>query len=73
MLIGYARVSTADQNLDLQIDALTRAGCERVFTDTASGSKTERAGLAQALTFMRGGFPCRLEARPSWALTETSN
>lgn len=55
MLVGYARVSTLDQNLDLQRDALDRAGCERVFTDTASGAKAERAGLAAALDFLRPG------------------
>src|ERR1700719_5223547 len=55
MLIGYARVSTSDQNVDLQIDALTKAGCEKIFTDKASGAKADRAGLAEALTFMRKG------------------
>src|SRR5512147_2352481 len=55
MLIGYARVSTADQKLDLQNDALTRAGCERIFTDTASGAKAARMGLEQALAFARKG------------------
>jgi len=55
MLIGYARVSTTDQTLALQQDALTKAGCERVFTDTASGSKTDRAGLEEALTYGRPG------------------
>ncbi len=55
MIVGYARVSTLDQTLDLQKDALTRAGCEHIFTDTMSGAKAERPGLLQALTFMRAG------------------
>ena len=55
MLIGYARVSTFDQTLALQQDALTTAGCERVFTDTVSGSRTDRPGLDEALDFARRG------------------
>ncbi len=55
MLIGYARVSTNDQNLDLQTDALKRAGCEKVFCDKASGAVVERQGLTEALNFMRTG------------------
>jgi DNA invertase Pin-like site-specific DNA recombinase len=55
MLIGYARVSTHDQTLSLQLDALKAAGCEKVFTDTASGSTTDRPGLTDALVFARGG------------------
>lgn len=55
MLIGYARVSTQDQNLALQLDALDWAGCERVFTDTASGAKAARPGLDEALSFARPG------------------
>ncbi|HEX9950966.1 MAG TPA: recombinase family protein [Rubricoccaceae bacterium] len=55
MLVGYARVSTADQSLDLQRDALARAGADRVFDDTASGVRTDRAGLADALAFVREG------------------
>jgi DNA invertase Pin-like site-specific DNA recombinase len=55
MLIGYARVSTSDQTLDLQKDALQKAGCERIFTDTASGAKAERAGLDEALAYVRPG------------------
>jgi DNA invertase Pin-like site-specific DNA recombinase len=54
-LIGYARVSTWDQNLDLQVDALTQAGCVRIFTDTASGTRTDRPQLAAALDFARTG------------------
>ena len=55
MLIGYARVSTTDQTLDLQKDALEKAGCARIFTDTASGSKAERTGLDEALSHLREG------------------
>jgi|SRR5579871_3065142 len=55
MRIGYARVSTTDQNLDLQQDALQAAGCERLFTDTASGAKADRPGLTQALKECRQG------------------
>src|SRR5512147_728334 len=55
MLVGYARVSTTDQTLDLQKDALEKADCERIFTDTASGAKAERVGLDQALGYVRKG------------------
>jgi DNA invertase Pin-like site-specific DNA recombinase len=55
MIVGYARVSTSDQTFDLQKDALTRAGCERIFTDTMSGARAERPGLVQAFTFTRAG------------------
>src|SRR4030081_3294342 len=55
MLIGYARVSTADQTLALQQDALTKAGCDQIFTDTASGAISERTGLEQALSHLRPG------------------
>ena len=55
MNVGYNCVSTFDQNLDLQVDALKRAGCEKLFTDTMSGAKAERPGLVQTLTFMRAG------------------
>src|SRR3982751_2471477 len=55
MLIGYARVSTLDQTLALQQDALTAAGCEQLYTDTASGSVTDRPGLAQAVSHLRSG------------------
>jgi DNA invertase Pin-like site-specific DNA recombinase len=55
MLVGYARISTLDQTLALQQDALTAAGCEQLFTDTASGSLAERPGLTQALSHLRPG------------------
>ena len=55
MKIGYARVSTFDQNLDLQRDALEKAGCEKIFTDTASGAKDDRVGLSAAMEFARAG------------------
>jgi DNA invertase Pin-like site-specific DNA recombinase len=48
MLIGYARVSTQDQNLDLQREALTKAGCQKVFEDEISGTRADRPGLAKA-------------------------
>jgi DNA invertase Pin-like site-specific DNA recombinase len=55
MLIGYARVSTQDQNLDMQIDALTKAGCKKVFKDKISGSLAERPGLIKAQESLREG------------------
>src|ERR671919_1062307 len=55
MLIGYARVSTHEQTLNLQQDALEKAGCTKIFTDTASGAKTERIGLEEALNYVRKG------------------
>ena len=48
MLIGYARVSTADQNTDLQLDALQAAGCDKVFVEKASGAQRERPELQAA-------------------------
>ena len=59
-MVGYARCSTADQNLDLQIDALTAAGCERIYTEKASGGDRERKQLAAALKFCQKGdvFVC---------------
>ena len=53
MLVGYARVSTQDQNLHLQKDALKKAGCEKIFTDVGSGANFDRKGLSNALDFMR--------------------
>ena len=55
MYVGYARVSTQDQTLDLQKDALKKIGCTKIFTDTASGAQAERKGLEEALEFLREG------------------
>ena len=55
MLVGYARVSTQEQTLALQQDALKQAGCERIFTETVGGAKAERPGLDEALDFLRPG------------------
>ena len=53
MRIGYARVSTRDQNLEMQLDALNKAGCGRIFTDKLSGAQLERPGLKDALSHLR--------------------
>ena len=55
MLIGYARVSTFDQNPDLQKDALEKAGCEKIFTDTVSGTVPQRPALTKAKEILRKG------------------
>lgn len=55
MLVGYARVSTQDQNPALQLDALKAVGCEKVFTEKASGAQRDRPELAAALSYMRPG------------------
>ena len=55
MNVGYARVSTGLQNLDLQEDSLTKFGCEKLFTDHMSGAKSNRPGLEDAIAFMREG------------------
>lgn len=55
MLIGYARISTDDQNLNLQMDALQLAGCEKIYSDRISGAKAVRPGLTLALEVARTG------------------
>src|SRR5271166_3723998 len=55
MLIGYARVSTVDQNLALQRDALTEAGCQKIFTEQMSGAVADRPALHDAVEFARSG------------------
>jgi DNA invertase Pin-like site-specific DNA recombinase len=53
--VGYARVSTLDQDVSLQLDALAAAGCAKVFEDCASGASADRAGLQAALDYVRDG------------------
>jgi len=55
MLVGYARVSTQDQNPDLQLDALKVAGCEKMFVEKASGAQRDRPELLAALDYLRAG------------------
>jgi len=55
MLIGYARVSTQDQNLELQCEALAKAGCKKVFEDKVSGTRADRPGLAKTIEMLREG------------------
>ena len=55
MLVGYARVSTLDQNPEMQIDALKVAGCEKIFIEKLSGSKDDRPQLKEALEYIRSG------------------
>jgi DNA invertase Pin-like site-specific DNA recombinase len=55
MKFGYARVSTKDQHLELQLDALTKAGCEKIYQDIASGARTERPALNEVINKLRAG------------------
>jgi DNA invertase Pin-like site-specific DNA recombinase len=55
MLVGYARVSTFEQNLNLQKDALKAAGCDKIFEDQVSGAVSVRPGMDRAMKFLRGG------------------
>ena len=55
MHVGYARVSTKEQTIDLQVDALTQAGCTKVYTEVISGARAERPILAQVLETLRAG------------------
>ena len=57
MLIGYARVSSEDQNLDLQFDALEKAGCSRIFSNKLSGINKTRPRLYDALSHLRSSDP----------------
>lgn len=55
MLVGYARVSTHEQNLDMQHDALRKAGCEKIFIDKVSSVAASRPGIEDALSYLREG------------------
>jgi DNA invertase Pin-like site-specific DNA recombinase len=55
MLIGYARVSTDDQDFALQEDALNKVGCKKIFYDKISGAKSQRPGLQEAMDYLRDG------------------
>jgi DNA invertase Pin-like site-specific DNA recombinase len=55
MFIGYARVSTQDQNLELQIEALNKSGCQKIYDDKISGSQKNRPGLDKAIEMLRSG------------------
>jgi DNA invertase Pin-like site-specific DNA recombinase len=55
MLVGYARVSTTDQDLTVQLEALSRAGCEKVFAEKKTGTNAQREQLTQAMEFVRDG------------------
>ena len=71
MRIGYARVSTADQNPELQEDALEKAGCEKIFRDVASGAVDSRRGLAEAIDYARlAAIVPRHIDKPSSAVTK---
>ena len=73
MLVGYARVSTQDQDPALQLDALKGAGCEKVFTEKASGAQRDRPQLRAALDYMRCRRHARgLEARPAGPVAEAA-
>jgi DNA invertase Pin-like site-specific DNA recombinase len=61
MHVGYVRVSTKDQTIDLQVDALTQAGCTKVYTEVISGARAERPILAQLLEMLRGRCAGHLE------------
>lgn len=56
MKYGYARVSTRDQHLDLQIDALTKIGCQKIFKDVATGAKTDSPKLNELLSLLKSGY-----------------
>ena len=68
MLIGYARVSSEDQNLDLQFDALKKAGCSRMFSDKLSGINKIRSGIEDALSHLRSSDTRETVPKEEWKL-----
>jgi DNA invertase Pin-like site-specific DNA recombinase len=74
MKAGFARVSTKDQTIDLQVDALKRAGCTKIYTEVMSGSRAERPILSKLLENLRTWRrPCHLEARSPWSFAQTAD
>ncbi len=68
MLIGYGRVSITEQNLDFETDALNRAGCAKLFTETASGARSTPPGSTRLSNISTGATPCPFATgRPIWA------
>ena len=55
MIFGYARVSTPEQNIQMQVDLLEQYGCDKIYTDIASGVREDRQGLNEMLSFLRKG------------------
>ena len=70
MFIGYARVSTPEQKLRSQKDALRKAGCTRIFTDVASGAQASREGLEKVLAFLRERGILDVRYRRNYAATK---
>jgi DNA invertase Pin-like site-specific DNA recombinase len=71
--IGYARVSTKDQNFNLQLDAQKQASCAKIFKDTISGAKTERPALDDMLTQLRPGDAVTFRLRPKCRCRNSQN
>jgi DNA invertase Pin-like site-specific DNA recombinase len=74
MKVGYARVSTKDQTIDLQVDALKKVGCTKIYTEVMSGSRAERPILSRLLENLRAGDVLFIrETRSPWSVAQTSD